>query len=74
MQWISVDDRLPDNNDKVIVCCLSEISDYGYPYDYKDACEMGFYEKDQWYSDNPDDMDVLDNVTHWMPLPGPPKT
>ena len=74
MTWISVSDRLPGDNEKVIICCIDDIGDYGFPYTYKDACEMGFYENGQWYSDNPDYIDDIDGVTHWMPLPEPPKT
>lgn len=51
MEWISVKDRLPKNSDRVLICSMNDINDYSYPYNYKDACEMGFYEDGHWYSD-----------------------
>jgi hypothetical protein len=95
MKWISIKDRVPKNNNRVIICSMSAINDYGYPYNYTDACEMGFYEDGKWYSDTKFDileekimkiftrkkMTPIDaecwfcapDVTHWMPLPKPPK-
>jgi len=83
MEWINVKDRLPENNDRVIILSLTEINDYSYPYNYNDACEMGFYEKGKWFSETR--FDILDHtkeapvswqdiegVTHWMPLPDLP--
>lgn len=72
MDWISVKDRMPKSiANKVIVCCQN-----GY---------VGFahYEKyngiEEWYnleSQKPFSEWVEENeyeVTHWMPLPEPPK-
>lgn len=91
MEWISVKDRLPENHDRVIICSMNDINYYAYPYNYTDACEMGFYEEGKWFSDTrfdildehgtlgkrlilEDKQWCLDNVTHWMPLPKPPRS
>ena len=75
-EWISVKDRLPDlelaeakaNDCDSFVCLTSK---------------RGFANKDQifiikaWYYgdrfENDDGIDITDDVTHWMPLPQPPK-
>ena len=101
-EWISVDDRLPENGVHVLLCC--EVHRYGgeivgkYICDgyyaeankiiaggFPDECNCEYSEEDDeyylregWYEDikNWDDYNsvtVEDFVTHWMPLPEPPK-
>ena len=57
--WISVKDRLPDNDDDVLVVTLFRI-------------DVAFYNRilDEWI-DYIHDEHIL--VTHWMPLPEQPK-
>ena len=58
-KWISVKERLPENDDDVLI-----ITEFGI--------SMGCYviHRDFWvYYTNPDS----NIVTHWMPLPEPPK-
>lgn len=70
MEWISVNDRLPED--------MKEIMFWGRCKDYhKDTPNSAFIGvlKDSdntmtWHSLG---YEVL-NVTHWMPLPEPPKT
>lgn len=56
-KWISVKDRLPEYDTRVIACCtdghVASMHAYG-----KWFYECGI---------------ITDNVTHWMPLPEPPK-
>lgn len=61
-EWISVKDRLPEDNTDVLVYHGSLISIYSY---------MGHneWEDDYGYFSRTDD----DGITHWMPLPEPPK-
>ena len=59
-QWISVKDRLPENDVEVML------------YDTDCGVVLG------WYDDEIEDfatefISPLDAVTHWMPLPEPPK-
>ena len=73
-KWISVKDRLPEKiTNKVIVLCKNGYRGFGHYENYKG--------KQTWYnleSDKPfTDWDLEDcesyEVTHWMPLPQPPK-
>ena len=57
-EWISVDERLPDENVRVLVYINSERS---YTKIDTDRLKEGKFVR--WYKD----------VTHWMPLPKPPK-
>ncbi len=69
--WISVNDRLPENDDRVLVWENKTYPrvlppEYGY-------CNFAHY--DGTWTD--DDMKDYNNnsdwtVTHWMPLPPPP--
>ena len=64
MEWISVNDRLPLNpNEEVLAVdayrCI-RIAEYG----------MGSDETINWWVDQ---NFAWDDVTHWMPLPKPPK-
>ena len=68
-EWISVNDRLPDSNEDVLVCVI----DSGEPcVMYGVRLNDGEWE---WEGDaiggwwEPLDL----QVTHWMPLPEPPK-
>jgi len=61
--WISVKDRLPTKETYLIL------------YDEKNGCAPGYYE-DQWwtYFFYGNECNArAENVTHWMPLPTPPK-
>jgi len=62
MEWISVKDKLPDGHDRVLAFCDEGIYT-GYLSPIKSwfcSCECfeGSY---------------IEGVTHWMPLPPPPK-
>ena len=60
-EWISVNDRLPENGVKVLVYSAENKNDYeigAYSETYK-----GFFVRQFYY----------ENITHWMPLPRTPK-
>ena len=61
-EWISVEERLPEDSDEVNLCTRSGIVGIGY-YDK--------YRKNwvQYYAGGA----LCVDVTHWMPLPKPPK-
>ena len=61
-EWISVDDRLPENiaNRVLVVCERSNGVFYAH------------YEKPFWINLETD-KPFISTVTHWMPLPVPPK-
>lgn len=73
--WISVKDRLPEKDGKYLVC----VGDSGY---YKIAAfstdktkENTYTERGYGWSDYDCDYGFYEvkRVTHWMPLPEPPK-
>lgn len=84
MDWISVKDRLPDHGRYLTYCQSFFVPDVGYceivdyfcdemkmPSQYKFAEER---EAGWWDYENEDDLFYrVTNVTHWMPLPEPPK-
>jgi hypothetical protein len=62
--WVSVKDRKPDNGQDVLA----------YIDDYEEsritACN---YDNGVWYDCVMNCKIVIPNITHWMPLPEPPK-
>ena len=62
-QWISVNDRLPEPWEQVLI------------YSRHDFCESAFYigVPGKWRSTWNHEMLDADSVTHWMPIPQPPK-
>ena len=70
-QWISVEKRLPDFEGAVLCMCKSHIRKGGKEIRYQTI--MYFDEDVQWFSDVNDIFATKDAVTHWMPLPEPPK-
>lgn len=67
--WVSVDKRLPDDEDNGVIAWTNNASDYSsFNFD------LAFYHKQfgwlmatEWEHGDP-------TVTHWMPLPPPPAT
>ena len=75
-KWISVKDRLPDlelveakANDFDLYACLATIKN--------ERARNGRYVGKAWYDGelfmDSDFVDITYDVTHWMPLPEPPK-
>lgn len=63
-QWIPVTDFLPEPCADVLIALPEFMGD-------KTPCvELGFYRRGQWYLTGECE---LREVTHWMPLPEPPK-
>ena len=62
-EWISVDDRLPEPGKQVII------------YSRCDFCESAFHIgiPGKWRVTWNHEMLDADSVTHWMPIPQPPK-
>ncbi len=72
-EWISVEERLPDNCRAVLVA-LEGLTIGGAP-----AMVIGSYSGGYWMVADADGTHYLTKymrykVTHWMPLPEPPKT
>ena len=64
-EWVSVDDRLPDYFTSVLVWCPGNKCIYAA---YRNA-------RQEWYTfdDTIAGHVVVNMVTHWMPMPNPPK-
>jgi hypothetical protein len=77
MEWISVEDRMPDvHYPKQILVVIktangSYVSIAGFFDDYKDE-DIDFEQKAHFEVDV-DMIDLPAEVTHWMPLPKPPE-
>ena len=67
-QWISVEDKLPDENADVIVFANDIVNGFVETACYYVCPE---YLSGGWREENGDPYEPI--VTHWMPLPTPPK-
>ena len=63
-EWISVDDRLPENGGYVV--CIAKRNPFS-----RFMPMVARIEKNGWV--NPITEQYISEVTHWMPLPQPPK-
>ena len=73
-QWISVKDRLPDVAGMYIVTACDEWCSHGEGIWYDTVVVVAEYSSGCWnWNENGTDYDIDDLVTHWMPLPEPPK-
>ena len=73
LEWISVKDRLPDNKEHDWVLA-QVVEDNGYMHiprvmEYRQLKNDWFEETYGWLSEH----NGVFTVTHWMPLPNPPK-
>ena len=62
-EWISVDDRLPEHGD-VVLCFMKFGEQRILQWDNVSSLWLGYGHGDDWQKAD---------VTHWMPLPEPPK-
>ena len=76
MEWISVKERLPDENIEVLICiCEDIVQAYSDGKNWRGSRYVRDHMSDGYVGDSkiikigsPHDW-----VTHWMPLPEPPK-
>ena len=59
-EWISVEDRLPEHCEKVIVC-----------HGKNKTVEIGMWHRGHKWTDKP--WGLYLDVTHWQPIPDPPE-
>lgn len=65
-EWISVKDRLPEPQQEVLVSVLNDVL-------FRDIARVGSLDsRGIWRVDTPHEY-FHRNITHWMPLPEPPK-
>ena len=67
MEWISIKDRLPEDNQWIVFCVSGCDESLCGCYDsvFKKEFFVGLVSKDSY---------SMDNITHWIPLPEPPET
>ena len=67
MEWISVEDRLPEKN-KVVIGCVADRYSLTGKVSLSIVCYYGIFDGWQALDDDEDSLDV----THWMLMPEPP--
>ena len=73
-EWISVKDRLPDKDGCYIVTACDEGCSCGDGIWYDTVVIEAEYYKGEWsWNENGIEYDITDLVTHWQPMPQPPK-
>ena len=61
MEWIDVNERLPEEDVKVMVCCCTKKGIQNI--------NLAYQTRGIWHGSG-----SMSGVTHWMPLPEPPNT
>lgn len=75
-EWISIEERKPAPYESYLIVIKMK---YDWEKDYESVVDMGFYVEDNGYIDGFDTVNDRNegqqdiHVTHWMPLPEPPK-
>lgn len=73
LNWISVEDELPKVNDMYIVYAQKGNLETGWIW-YDSVVVVAEYTFGVWWwCKNGNDFDITSLVTHWMPLPEPPR-
>ena len=73
-EWISVNDRLPDKDGCYIVTACDEGCSCGEGIWYDTVVIEAEHYKGEWsWNENGTEYDITDLVTHWQPMPQPPK-
>ncbi len=68
-KWIPVTERLPEKSGRYLALTPSKVRcDKYFEWLIRYDPKCGFYDYDSEWGDIP-----MDDVTHWMPLPEPPK-
>jgi hypothetical protein len=62
MRWISVNEKLPEHGQYVLICCSKNVEDQIY-----------FFDSKRGFVDPLGDTGYSNDATHWMALPEPPK-
>lgn len=76
-RWISVEDRLPETTGRCLALFEDgRVADVGYDECIDDGCRFGewidiFEPRSLGFLDS--EWNPHDGITHWMPLPEPPK-
>lgn len=72
--WIKIEDRLPDKDGNYIVYAQDENSPHDEGIWYENIVILAEYAFGEWtWDENGIEWDISGIVTHWMPLPEPPR-
>jgi hypothetical protein len=75
--WISVEDRLPEDAIEKLTICFNDISEYAYPHTVEEAQSIAFYSNGEWWdsawAEAVKEDNIIEDVTHWQLLPAPPQ-
>lgn len=71
-EWVSVEERLPEENGEYIVTACDEGCPAGEGIWYDTVVVFAEYYDGCWTWNDGTEYDLTDIVTHWMPLPEPP--
>lgn len=72
LNWISVKNKLPKENGTYIVYIHDGKLANGQVW-FDAVVGVADYTFGIWWCENDNDFDITNNVTHWMPLPEPPR-
>lgn len=80
-EWISTDERLPPYGQEVLLFIQTELRNVDYntdkeigdPYIHKEKAIGCIKDTGLWVNYDQDGFYSVSDVTHWMPLPEPPK-
>ena len=73
-RWIPLAERLPEENGCYIVVACDEGCSAGEGIWYDTVVVVAEYYEGSWsWDENGTEYDITDIVTHWMPMPEPPK-
>ena len=61
MEWISIEDRLPEEEERVLAFFVGQFM------------EVASFKDEEWIVSFDDWSEYLFPITHWMPLPEPPE-
>lgn len=82
MKWISIKDRLPTENGSYLTCSKFGNTRFVWIYDFAtnlSDIDSDFEDKNYggWWEcydcEGSQEFDEVTDITHWMPLPEPPK-
>jgi len=66
--WISVEDRLPEDDGDVLVCYDWRAKEDNAYFSHESPIVIDFLAGGKWVHDV-----YYGDITHWMPLPDPPE-
>lgn len=73
LNWISIKDKPPKESGTYIVYTHEGASAKGWVWCGNTVVVADYTFGIWWWHKNGNDFDITNNVTHWMPLPEPPR-